>query len=83
MAVTTTLEVLSSDADGRLVQETFTDDATGTVVCVGRRYEPTNPPPLPPDPAVLRAQINKATTVAQLRGALSVALDYVETVLPQ
>jgi len=39
-------------------------------------------PPAPPDPAVLRAQINKATTVTQLRGALSAALDYLEAVLP-
>lgn len=57
-------------------------DADGNVV---ERVEvPGDVPAAPaPDPAALRATINKATTVAQFRGALSAALDYVETVLPQ
>ena len=76
-----TSEVLWTDADGRMVRETFFA-ADGSVSCVGERYEPTVPPPTPPDPAVLRAQINKATTVPQLRGALLAALDYLDATLP-
>ena len=73
-------EVIHEDAVSRTIRETFIED--GQVACVSERIEPKNQPPPPPDPAALRAQINKATTVAQLRGALSAALDYVETVLP-
>lgn len=35
------------------------------------------------DPAVLRAKINAAQTVPQIRGALLAALDYLDAVLPE
>lgn len=70
-----TSETLWTDDGGRMVRETFTDPATGAVACVSDRYEPNTPPPPPPDLDALRVTVSKATTVAQLRGAMLAYLD--------